>query len=65
MFSAIYLVCFIGQPCVTFVDSPTYTTVEECLKGAKDNVERNTVAIRDSGGTVPDVEYQCVSWNKA
>lgn len=65
MFSAIYLVCFMGEPCQAFVDQPLYTTLEECNKGAESNISRNNAIIHDLGQALPSVEFQCINWEKA
>lgn len=65
MFSAIYLVCFAGQPCEFFVDSFAYDSKEECVISVEDNIVRNTQEILAAGGSVPTVDYQCISWSKA
>lgn len=62
MFSAVYLVCIMGQPCQFFVDAIIYPTEEVCIEEAEATIVRNS--------NLPNVlpftaEYQCVSWEKA
>ncbi len=62
MFSAVYLVCMSGQPCMFFVDPAPYPTEEICKDEAEYNIVRNS-----SNPKIPPftAEYQCVSWVKA
>lgn len=65
MFSAIYLVCFMGEPCKTFADPAIYPSYEVCVKEAEVNIMKNMIIIEAQGLSLPDVDYQCLSWNKA
>ena len=62
MFSAIYLVCMTGQPCMFFVDPKPYPTVEVCKVEAENNIIKNS-----NNPNIPpfEAEYQCISWDKA
>lgn len=62
MFSAVYLVCMVNNPCMFFVDTIVYPTEQVCEQEAEANIIRNS--------KLPDVppftaEYQCISWEKA
>lgn len=63
MFSAVYLVCMAGQPCMFFVDTNPYPTEEVCTEEAENNIARNTN--RSLSGEIPSftAEYQCINWN--
>lgn len=65
MFSAVYLVCMLNQPCVFYVDNMPYKTVEECEHTAELTIENQT--LRSQRGEIPpfEAEYQCISWEKA
>lgn len=65
MFSAIYLVCMTGQPCMFFVDTVPYPTEEACEQGAIDNITKNMN--RALAGEIPmfTVEHQCIGWEQA
>lgn len=65
MFSAIYFVCMLNQPCVFFVDSLPYKSVEECSHAAELTIENQT--LRSQRGEIPpfEAEFQCISWGKA
>ncbi len=65
MFSAVYLVCFMGEPCKFFVDDFNYSSLLECEEGAEENIARNNKLILDMGQNLPKVEYQCLNWEKA
>ena len=65
MFSAIYLVCFIGEPCKTFADPAIYPSYEVCVQEAEANIMKNMINIEARGIPLPDVEYQCLTWDKA
>ena len=62
MFSAVYLVCMANSPCMFFVDTIPYPTLEVCEQAAENNIVRNS-----SNPEVPPftAEYQCVVWDKA
>ena len=62
MFSAVYLVCILNQPCQFFVDSVPYPTEQICRDEAEANITRNS-----SNPQAPPftAEYQCISWDKA
>lgn len=62
MFSAVYLVCIIGQPCMFFVDTVPYPTEEVCEQEAEANIIRNSNL---PGAPQFTAEYQCISWDKA
>ena len=65
MFSAIYLVCMSGQPCMFFVDTAPYPTEEACEQGAIDKIATNMNRVLT--GEIPpfEAEHQCLSWEKA
>jgi hypothetical protein len=65
MFSAIYLVCMMNQPCLSYTDPSLYPTVEVCHEQAKLVIENNQ--LKSQQGKLPpfEAEYQCVSWEKA
>jgi hypothetical protein len=65
MFSAIYFVCMVGQPCQFFVDRDPYPTMEVCLDKSAEIVIKNQ--LRVDRGEIPKhtVEVQCVPWDKA
>lgn len=65
MFSAIYLVYFIGEPCKTFADPAIYPSYEVCIEEAEANIMKNMTNIEARGLPLPDVEYQCLTWDKA
>ena len=65
MFSAVYLVCFVGEPCLTFVDKQTYPSLEICEVAAFNNIGHNNQVIREAGMPVPEVDYQCIRWTDA
>lgn len=65
MFSAIYLVCFMGEPCKTFADLSIYSSYEVCVKEAEVNIMKNMINIEAQGLPLPDVNYQCLTWDKA
>lgn len=62
MFSAVYLVCIMNQPCQFFVDSQIYPSEEVCIQEAEASIVRNS----SIPGVPPfEAEYQCISWDKA
>lgn len=65
MFSAVYLVCMVGQPCVFYVDSHPYPTEEVCELEATNNIARhkNKVVL----GELPEftAEFRCLGWKSA
>lgn len=65
MFSAVYLVCILNEPCTFFVDKVVYPSEEVCLVEALNIIELNK--LRAARGEAPPhtSEFQCVSWNKA
>lgn len=65
MFSAVYLVCILGDPCVTFVDRPTYPTLEICRMEAAQIVLNNQERVKAGEAPPHTAEYQCVAWDKA
>lgn len=65
MFSAIYLVCFMGEPCKTIADPAIYPSYEVCVKVAEVNIMKNMINIEAQGLSLPDVDYQCLTWDKA
>lgn len=65
MFSAVYLVCFVGSTCQFYIDSFSYESKEVCEQGALNNISRNLDEILAAGQEPPIVEYQCIGWDKA
>ncbi len=65
MFSAVYLVCFVGSNCMFFVDQPTYPSLEVCQEQAEANIERQKAKILTGENKPFSAEYQCISWKKA
>lgn len=65
MFSAVYLVCFAGSTCQYYVDSFAYESKEVCEQGALDNISRNLNELLVTGQELPDVDFQCIGWDKA
>jgi len=49
MFSAIYLVCFMGEPCKTFADPAIYPSHEVCVQEAEGNIMKNMINIEARG----------------
>ena len=62
MFSAVYLVCMVGQPCMFFVDQQSYPTEEVCEQSALETIYRNR---NNPNAKEFTAEYQCISWEKA
>lgn len=66
MFSAVFLVCFTGEPCYTFLDSSNlYESYEVCDREAMAAIERRNNLNLQQGADIPKVDYQCISWEKA
>lgn len=65
MFSAVYLVCILNQPCMFFVDTPPYPTLEVCQKEAELVIQNNQLRVRTGEAPAHTAEYQCIGWNKA
>ena len=65
MFSAVYLVCVLDQPCQFYVDPEPYPSMEVCSTEAKIIIQKNSDNIIT--GTIPDhtAEFQCITWEKA
>lgn len=65
MFSAVYLVCMLNQPCLFAVDNQPYSTIDDCRSAAEATIGNNT--LRAQRGEIPPftAEYQCISWVKA
>lgn len=65
MFSAIYLVCIMGQPCVSVVEPRIFETVEECNKVAEETKLINQQRVLAGAFKKHTVDHQCISWSKA
>lgn len=65
MFSAVYLVCMLNQPCLFAADNKVYQSLDECKHYAELTIEDNT--LRAQNGEIPPfkAEYQCIGWEKA
>ncbi len=65
MFSAVYLVCMLGQPCMSATDVTPYNSLETCKENAETIIAMNQARVV-AGELAPfTAEYQCVSWDKA
>ena len=65
MFSAVYLVCMLNQPCMFFVDTTPYPSFEVCHKEAEVIKENNQLRARMGEAPPHTSEHQCVAWDKA
>lgn len=65
MFSAVYLVCMLNQPCRFFVDPMPYPTIEVCQKEAQAIIDGNQARVVTGEVSPHTAEYQCITWNKA
>lgn len=65
MFSAVYLVCVLNQPCAFFVDSEPYPTMEVCLAESREVMARNKARSLVGEFSEHTAEAQCFSWEKA
>lgn len=65
MFSAVYLVCFASQPCMFFVDTQPYVSEEVCMTSAEEVISNNLNALILAGAVIPEVQFQCLNWEKA
>jgi hypothetical protein len=65
MFSAVYLVCMMNQPCLFAADNRVYESLDECVHYAELTISNNT--LRAQRGEIPPfkAEYQCIGWEKA
>jgi hypothetical protein len=64
MFSAVYLVCILGQPCQFFVDNEPYPTLEICRMEAAKIVLTNQERAAKGEFLEHTSEYQCISWDE-
>lgn len=65
MFSAVYLVCFMSQPCSFFVDPNPYPSIEVCREYAQGNIDKHQARVLTGEAPPHTAEYQCIPWEKA
>ena len=65
MFSAVYLVCILNQPCQYFVDSVPYPTLFSCQDEALATIQENQDRVLRLEAPEHTAEFQCISWEKA
>lgn len=65
MFSAVYLVCMLNQPCTFFVDKVIYPSLEVCETEAKAIVALNQKRAVEGEAPEHTSEFQCLAWDAA
>lgn len=65
MFSAIFLVCVVNEPCVAYANAYVFPSYEECMAAGTESLAEGQQKVVEGVFKEHTAELVCYAWDKA